>query len=131
EVLARRAALLVRVVQARRGRGDDRDDVLERYHLAALADLRDELADVLAVDVLHREEVRAVLFADVVDLDDVVVMERRRDARFLEEGRDELLLARELAADALDHDVAREALEPGRTCEMHVRDIARRELFQD
>ena len=79
--LAVRFGLIVRVVQARGGGHDDRHDVLERDHLLALADLVQELATVLAVDVLHREVDRAALVADIVDLDDILVMKGRRDTR--------------------------------------------------
>ena len=45
-----------------------------------------------AVDVLHDDEVRVVADADVEDLHAVRVRELRREARLVEEHRDELLL---------------------------------------
>ena len=56
---------------------------------ALLLHLTDDRAQVLAVDVLHRDEVLAVDLTDVEDLDDVRVRERRRDARLVQEHLDE------------------------------------------
>ena len=88
ERLAVGAALLVRVVQPAAAPTHDRDDVLERHRASALADAAtSSCAQVLAVDVLHREEVLAALLADVVDLDDVGVVQRGGEARLVEEHR--------------------------------------------
>jgi len=56
---------------------------------------RRNLADVGAVQVLHREEQAGLVLPDVVDLDDVLVMERGGEPRFLDEHRVELAIARE------------------------------------
>jgi hypothetical protein len=69
------------------------------------------------VDVLHREVRLAVVFADVVDLDDVVVMQCGGEARFREEHLDERFVAFLFRADPLDHEVAFEAFEPTRARE--------------
>ena len=61
------------------GGGHLRPDLDDPVHVEGAA--RDELPQVLALDVLHRDEVRAVLLADVVDVGDVRVAEGRRGAR--------------------------------------------------
>ena len=55
-----------------------------------------------AIYVFHRDEVLAVDFAEIEDLHDVRVTERRCDLRFLNEHAPELGRARELGADPLD-----------------------------
>ena len=86
EALAAIVALLVRVVQRR---ADADADVAPRRRAGRVRCLCDgrahDLAQVLAVHVLHREEVAVVDDADVVDLRDVRVLERRGEARLVEE----------------------------------------------
>jgi hypothetical protein len=111
--LALGAALLVRVVQARGGRRDDADGVLERQRPRLSVRLH-ELPQVRAVHVLHREErrlARSVPFAlaHVVHLRDVRVRERRREPRFVQEHAQQLRVQRVLRKDALDDD---QLLEP-------------------
>ena len=122
-------ALLVRVVEPGRGGGHDRQHVLERHLRVLLADAGQERAGVLAVHVLHREEVLAALLADVVDLDDVVVVQRGREPRLVQEHLDVALVARLLGADPLDHHVALEPLDAGRAREQHVGHAALREVL--
>ncbi len=107
-------ALLVRVMQAGGGRGDDRDDVFERHPRVLAAHQGEQAARILAMHVLHREEVLAILLADIVDLDDVVMVQRCGEPGLVEEHRDIPDVARLLGADALDHDVALEPLEAAR-----------------
>ncbi len=115
ERLAAGAALFVRVVQAGRRRGDDPDGVRQRKWRrlprravgGRVGDLRlrlHELAQVRAEHVLHREERRLAVRADVVDLGDVRVRERRREARLVEEHAQQLGLEGVLRQDALDDD---------------------------
>src|SRR5215470_6553008 len=65
------------------------------------------------MEVLHREEVVAALLADVVDLHDVGVVQRRGETRLVDEHLDDVRIARPLDMDLLDHDVALEALDAG------------------
>ncbi len=97
--------LLVRVMKPRGGRGHDRDDLFERHHALALVDFDQDPAQILAVDVLHREEELAALFADVVNLDDVLVMQRGCEPRLVDEHLDEPLIARLLRPNSFDHHV--------------------------
>ncbi len=117
ERLAVGADRFVRVVERAGDGTDDRDHVLERHVLAALEQAAEHAAEVLAVDVLHGEVRLAIVLADVVDLDDVVVMQRGSEARFREEHLDERFVALLLRADPLDHEVALEAFEPARARE--------------
>src|SRR6185312_14107449 len=78
--------------------------------------------------VLHREEVVAVLEADVVDLRDVRVVQRRREARFVEEHVDELRVRRELREDALDHGELLEPLDADGAREIELRHPPDRDL---
>src|SRR5688572_27165842 len=109
ERLALRVATLVRVVQTRRSGRYDRAHDVKRNVAARTRDGRQQLSDILTMDVFHREEVLAVLFADVEHLHDVLVMKTRGEARFVDEHRDETTIACMLGADALEHDVTFEA----------------------
>jgi hypothetical protein len=120
----------VRVVQPRGGRRHDRERVAERHVLARARCAREDRAHVLAVDVLHRDEVLAIGFADVVDLHDVLVMQGRGDARLVEEHADEALIAGVLRLDPLDHDMALEALHALGAGEQHVSHTARGEVLE-
>ena len=131
EWLAIGAVMLVRVVQARGCRCTDRHDLLDRDQRIDRVDLREHAAEVLAVDVLHREEVAALRFVDVEDLDDVVMVKRGADARFFQKRGNEPRIDRVLGSDLLDHDVALKPLEPTRAGEEHIRDIPTREALQD
>ena len=61
------------------GGGHLRPDLDDPVHVERAA--RHQLAQVLALDVLHGDEVRPVLLADVVDVGDVRVAEGRGGAR--------------------------------------------------
>jgi hypothetical protein len=125
------ALALVRVVQARRRAPDDRAHDAERHVRLVAADVREQLPQILAVEVLHREEVLALRLADVVDLRDVRVVQARRDARLVEEHLDEALIARVLGLDPLEDHVALEAIETIGAREQHVRHPAGGEMLQD
>ena len=103
-------ALLVRVREAGADAEHDRERVLHR-ELDGAAGLHppDDGAQVLAVNVLHRDEVGAVDHAEVEDLHDVRMRERGRDARLVEEHLDERLVLVHRRQDPLDDD---ELLEP-------------------
>ena len=107
---------LVRVVQAVRRRRDDRQRRAERQGRRQVAGLArvcaQELAQVGAVHVLHREERRVAVGADVVDLGDVRAGQRRRQPRLVDEHPQELGIQRVLRQDALQHHELLEPLEP-------------------
>ncbi len=102
--------LLVRVVQALRGLGDDpgADPAAECVVPLDFA-RRHEAAEIAPLDVLHREE--QALVAEVlkfVDLDDVRVIEPRREVRLLDEHRAKATRAEVRGQDALeDEDLVR------------------------
>ena len=83
------------------------------------------------MDVFHREEVLAVLFADVEHLHDVLMMKTGGQACFVDEHRDEATVARMLGADALQHDVTLEAFDAVRTAEQNIGHSAGREMLED
>ena len=67
-------------------------------------------AEILAVDVLHDEEVLLVVAeADVEDLRDVAVLEQRQHLRLGDQQLDEARVLREVRQDALDRDGLLEA----------------------
>src|SRR6185369_7805416 len=80
---------------------------------------------------LHHEEVLALLFADVVKLDDIMMMKRRREPRFIEEHLHVVLVVRLLRTDPLDDDVALESFDPGRTREEHLGHATLRQVLYD
>src|SRR6188768_2880045 len=66
----------------------------------------------MPLEVLHDEEIEPVLLDDFVSVDDVGVVQARRNARLVEEHRDEVLIPRQLWTDLLNVD---ELVETGRT----------------
>ena len=103
--------LLVRVRETRAHAEHDRERMLEReLEHALLLHLADDGAQVLAVDVLHRDEVLIVVLTDVEDLDDVRMRERRGDACFVEQHLDERFVLVHRRKDPLDDE---ELLETG------------------
>jgi len=72
---------LVRVMQRlRRGR-DDREHVLERKGTFFFVSSASKVRTSRTVDVFHREVRHAAVVADVLHLDDVVVVQRSGEAR--------------------------------------------------
>ena len=132
----RHAALvlaLVRVVQALRGLGDDerRDARRDLRALAACAAAH-ELAEVEALDVLHREEQALVaVVRELVDLDDVRVVEARRELRLVDEHRAEAPRRAVRRQDALDDEELVRALGAALLGEEHLGHAARAEAAQD
>ena len=70
-----------------------------------------DLEQVLAPDVLHRDEVRAVDATELEDLADVRVRELTRDLRFIDEHLDEIAILAHRGQDSLDRDDLLEALD--------------------
>ena len=126
-----RVGQLVGVREALADLEGDVDGGLDREVAPALLDVLDDRLEVRAVDELHDDEERVVADADVEDLDAVRVRELRREARLVEEHRDELLLRRQVRQDALDGDLLPEALEPFALGAEHFGHAARFELLDD
>ncbi len=92
--------------------GGDGDGVFEReFREVFLAHPAHNGADVFAVDVLHRDEVRPVHLTNVERLDDVRVRHRGGDASFVQQHLDERFVLVHRGKDALDDD---EFFEPSR-----------------
>ena len=111
ERAALEVALVVRVVEAGAHARQDRHHVLERrLRIAELGARADDLDQVVPAQVLHRDEVLVLDGADVVDLDDVRMVERRGDTRLVEKHAHELRIVGPVAQDLLDDEVLLEAL---------------------
>ena len=105
------AAQLVGEVQPLRDLGGDVQGQRLGDDLARAVNLLGDDAQVVALDVLEDDEIFALLGdAEIVDLDDVAVRERRVDARLGEQHLHEALVLREVGEDALDRDAFLEAL---------------------
>ncbi len=92
-------ALLVRVVQALGGFGDDPRGDPGRDARAFALGRAHEVAEVAALDVLHREDVPFLAFVrELVDLDDVRVVQTGRELRFVDEHRAKATRRREAPA---------------------------------
>jgi hypothetical protein len=113
EGLAGQALELVGGVEPTGAVGDDLGGAQRRQALAALAALgADDRGHRLALEVLHRDEVRAVLLAQVVDIDDVRVPDLGGDAGLLEERLGQGLLGGQPRVDGLHHHQLLEGLGP-------------------
>ena len=104
-----RFALGVEVAHPRRGLADQFDRVLERQEIANVATAATQLIELFALDVLHGDVRQAIVFVDVVDVNDVGMTEQRADARLVEEHIDDAWILGELALEALDDDFFFEA----------------------
>ena len=132
EVRAVEIALVVRVREAGAHAEHDREGVLEReLEDALLLHLTHDGAEVLSVDVLHRDEVLTVRLPDVEDLDDVRVRERRRDARLVQQHLDERAVLVHGRQDPLDDEQLLEAGDALLDGEEQLRHPARRELANE
>jgi len=109
-------ALAVRVVECRGDLRSDEERELGRHRLPHLGSPLEDALEVVAVDELHRDVVGVGDLAEIVDVDDVVVVELRRELRLVDEHRDELFVVRHVRQDLLDRHrflEAFDALHPG------------------
>ncbi len=86
-----------------------------------------EFSECAAMNVLHGNEVGAVVLSELEDADDVRVGELRDDARLALEHRQELRIVGQVREDALDHHDAFEICEATLTGEKDLRHPSRRE----
>ncbi len=127
---ALRPGLLVGEVKPGCRRREDPDCVVQRQLTRRVVLSRrarrgvHDLAQVGAVHVLHGEERRVALVADVVDLRDVRVGEGRHQARLVEEHAAQLRVERVLRQDPLEDDQLLETLEAARLREVDLRHSA-------
>ena len=113
--------LSVRVVQTRSDLRRNEERILQAEAALLLSGALHGCVQVFAVDVLHGEEVAALVFADVVDLHQVRVMQGRRQARFIQEHADDVRVLRDLRQDALEHDDLLESRQPPGAREIDLR----------
>ena len=95
---------------ARADLGRDVRGVLRRDRLLLRAAALEHGAHVLAVDMLHRDEVLAVRARELVDARDVAVAQHARDLRLVDEHLDEVVVLGEVREHALDRDEVRLAV---------------------
>src|SRR5262249_14098352 len=107
-----RTSELMGVVKRLRRIADHLRCVRRREWLLSLHPTPLDRREVLARDVLHRDEVVVGLATEVVDLDDVRVAQLRASPSLVEEHFDEGLLLTEMREDLLDDDEAREPGKP-------------------
>ena len=94
----------VRVVErGGEARGDEQRQLDAEGMILFLSALDDRL-QIVAIDVLHGDVIRAADLPEVVDVNDVVVVELRGQLRFIDEHLDEFLVVREVRQDLLDRD---------------------------
>jgi len=105
---AARVAAAVRVIEPRGGRGDDRGRDRVGQAAAGVRGGGQQLAEVGAVDVLHREVVAAVRHVDLEHRRDVLVVEQGADPRLVEEQRAGIGIHGALLVQDLDRDLALE-----------------------
>ena len=101
--LAVRRARRVRVLERLADLGADVEREVERDPAAPALDAALDPAKILAVDVLHHQEVLAIVAqAHVEDLHDVAVLEQREHLGLGDQQLDEALVLREVRQDPLD-----------------------------
>jgi hypothetical protein len=81
----------------------DVDEHVHRHRFSV-----DQVAERLAFEQLHGDELRALELVDLVDGADVRVVQRRRRARFTQKPTDRLLVADPVRGQELERDRARE-----------------------
>jgi hypothetical protein len=111
-----------------RERCEDLARVLDDDARRGRAPRHDELLDVAAVEELHRDVVRPLRLAPVVDRDDVRVRERGGALRLAAEPLDELVVARVALVEDLDRHAPAEHLVLG---EVDVRHAAAPDPLED
>ena len=100
----------MRVLERLADLGADVEAQVERNPPALGLDAALHGTEILAVDVLHDQEVlRVVTEADVEDLDDVAMLEEGEDLGLCDQELDEALVLREVGKDALDRNGLLEA----------------------
>jgi len=99
-------ALLVQVMQPSTDRSDDRQRTCQREGPSVLG--AQQLQQVAAVHVLHRQEVLAVVLAEVEHLRQVGMRQPGRQARLVEEHPRECGVLRQVREDSLERDDLRE-----------------------
>ena len=110
ERAAERVPFAVRVVETLEDLGDGEARHRHRHLLLDLAEPVLDLEQILAPDVLHRDEVRAVDPAKLEDLADVRVGELPGDLRLVDEHLDEVAVLAHRGENSLDRDDLLEAL---------------------
>jgi hypothetical protein len=110
----------VRVVEAGRAIHEDAADHRHRRLLVLLLGALEHAREREAVDVFHRDVEGGAFLTEIEDLHAVRVIEHRRDARFLNEHLNELLVLGEVLQNRLHHHQLLEAADSDRAREPHL-----------
>ena len=123
--------LVVRVVErvAQLEQQPDRD--VDRRRAADPARVAQDPADIAAVDVLHRDEVRRAHPAELEQLDDVGVVQEGGELGLAHERLDEAGVCREMRQQTLERHHAFEPFNPALERAMHRRHAAHPEPLED
>ncbi len=121
----------VRVGERVGGLGRDVDGHVHGHRRVRVARRAEQAVDVRAVDELHRQEERTVVFAKIEHLHDVGVIEARCDLRFVDEHRHEIRVAGVLRQDALERDALAEPMRALPMRHEHLGHAARRQATFD
>ena len=113
------------------GVGDDAARDLRRHRGAELLGPPHDLAERLAVEILHRDPVRVLVLAEIEHGRDVGVRDPRGDACLVEEHLDERVILDEVGVDLLDRDPLLEAARAVHACEVHAGHAADADLVDD
>ena len=119
------------VVQASGGARDHGQRELERDARALAPCPREQSAQILAMDVLHGQEVDAGVLADLEHLSDVLVVQRRGEPGLVEEHLNGRLIVLALRQDHLQHHVAFEAADARGAADVDPRHPTRGERRED
>ena len=94
--------LLVGVVEGRRQKIGDVEREFDRHFHVALTALLEDRPKIVSLDVLHCDVVRAIDLAEIIDVDDVVVVELSGELGFVDKHADKLVAVSEVGKDTLD-----------------------------
>jgi hypothetical protein len=131
ERVALRILEVVGVVQPFARADQHPGDQREPEGILRLPEPAQDVGHVLAGDVLHRDVVDVADLVEVEDLRQVGVVHRRRQARLVEEHRDEIRVVRQRRQDALDDEQLLEAGQPALLGEEDLRHPADGDLAQE
>jgi hypothetical protein len=121
----------VGVIEAGGRPGDHGQRELDRDPRSLRACPGEQRPQILAVDVLHRQEVDAAVLAHLEHLRDILMVQRRGESRLVQEHLDRGLVVRALRQDHLEHDVALEAPDPRGPANVDPRHPTRRDRRED
>ena len=131
EALAIFSGELVRRVEPLGGVGDDATRNFRRHHRSDFFGASHQLAQRLAVQILHRDPIRIVVFSQLENGCDVRVRNARSHARFIQKHLHERVVLDQVRVDALDGDPLLKSSRAIHAPEMHARHSADADFVDD